>query len=444
MQPSQKYKALIQERADLVKKAEGILAKDAPTPEEIAEAQAITTGANDKPGKLAAIDALLAQHAVLQEAERTAPAASTASSEVTPRVERDPKRGFRSIGEFARTVMRACPHEGGRIEVDPRLSLISVADGEGPSRIGAAPSDPMSENGSVGEGYLVPMEFRQEIWKLVFKPEGILEFLQPEPTNSNAVGFTKDETTPWGTAGVQAKWLDAGEQFTRSKQGTKAGTNKLYKLGAFVEAEEELLEDAPRLESRLTVAAAAAITWKAEEALFNGDGVGKPLGFSKSPALVSVAKKAGQAADTIVAENPLAMYARALNPELSKWFTTKAAITQFGVMTIGNQPIWTPPVSGMKEAPGGFLLGLPVGYSRHCEVLGDKGDIYLVDPTGYLLNIKTGGIRFASSIHLWFDFATTCFRWMFRIGGTPILSAAVTPAKGSDTESHFITLDARA
>ena len=60
-----------------------------------------------------------------------------------------------------------------------------------------------------------------------------------------------------------------------------------------------------------------------------------------------------------------------------------------------------------------------------------------------VINIKTGGVKFAASIHLFFDFAVNAYRWMFRIGGQPILSAPVSPAKGSDTESHFVTLATR-
>ena len=36
------------------------------------------------------------------------------------------------------------------------------------------------------------------------------------------------------------------------------------------------------------------------------------------------------------------------------------------------------------------------------------------------------------------------FRWIFRVGGQPVLSAPVSPAKGSATKSHFVVLDDRA
>lgn len=175
-----------------------------------------------------------------------------------------------------------------------------------------------------------------------------------------------------------------------------------------------------------------------------GDGVGKPLGWmSSSGPLVTQAIEGGQATATIVTKNISKMYSRCLNPQFAAWIASKETLPQIMELAIGNQPIWTPPVSGFAQSPGGFLLGRPVKFSRHCQVLGTVGDIQLVDPTGYLLNIKTGGIKFDSSIHLYFDYAVNAYRWMFRIGGQPILSAAMSPAKGSNTESHFVTLAAR-
>jgi HK97 family phage major capsid protein len=436
-----RFKQLQVRRAALVQEAKNLLAKENPSAEETERATAILKAES---GEIAVIDAQLTEFAALFEAERTAPAAAvrqpaSGGTPEDPEV-KDPKRGFRDMAEFALAVRKAGPgpaHPG----VDPRL--LNLADRQ-PHNVGAAPTGFMEEGGAVGEGYLVPPEMRSEIWKLIFGAEGILEFLQPEPTGSNQVKFTKDETTPWGATGVQAVWVDAGEQLTKSTHAHKQGMNQLFRLAAYVLVTDELEEDAPNLSSKLTVGAAGAINWKAEEACMWGDGVGKPLGWMGSGALVTQTKEGSQVAATIVTKNISKMFSRCLNPTLAKWFCSKDTLPQIMELTIGNQPVWTPPNSGFANAPGGFLLGRPIAFSRHCQVLGTKGDIQIVDPTGYLLNVKTGGIKFASSIHLFFDYAVNAYRWMFRIGGTPILSAAVSPAKGSNTESHFVTLETRA
>jgi HK97 family phage major capsid protein len=138
------------------------------------------------------------------------------------------------------------------------------------------------------------------------------------------------------------------------------------------------------------------------------------------------------------------MYARVLNPSQAIWFINQDAFPQLMTMTLGNQPIWTPPQSGLQNAPGGLLFGRPVRFSEHCATVGDQGDIQLVSPKGYYAVSKRNAPQFASSIHLYFDYNIQAFRWTFRLGGQPHLSAAVSPAKGATTRSHFVTLDARA
>lgn len=343
----------------------------------------------------------------------------------------DPKGGFGSIGEFARAVYRAVVAG----EHDPRLSLQAAF----PSTVGR-------ETGS-DDGYMVPAEYRQQIWEAVFDEEGLLSMIAPEPTTSNAVSILTDETTPWGSSGVQAYW--AGEVTDMSSFATKLATKaeliKVHKLFAFSVASDDLVEDAPRLTDRLTRKAGMAIRWKAEEAIVNGDGAGKPLGWFKSSALVSVAKETSQAAATIVAANVTKMLSRLLTPGIRDafWLINPDAFPQLPLMTVGQQPVYIPPTTGLTAAPGGFLLGRPVRFSDHCETLGTKGDIQLVSPSGYYAVNKTGGLTFDASMHLYFDRGAQAFRWTFRLGGQPLLSAPVSPARGSATRSYFVSLDTR-
>ncbi|MGK3946755.1 hypothetical protein ABK046_51380, partial [Streptomyces caeruleatus] len=75
---------------------------------------------------------------------------------------------------------------------------------------------------------------------------------------------------------------------------------------------------------------------------------------------VEVAKESGQAADTVVAANIANMYARQLHPSRGVWLIQPQVMPQIMLMTIGNQPIWTPPTAGMTQAPMGMLMGRPI------------------------------------------------------------------------------------
>ena len=437
----QQYKALQQERADLIKEAAAIAAKGASRTEaETARFEEIEARIGGDGG----IDEALADIDKVREWERTqAPASGASDDGRTIQIgdrplrtnEPDPRKtnGFANLAEFARTVV-AASRPGG--QADARLF--------GPPMPGAAPTNYHQESGTA-EGYMVPAQFREEIWSLVFNGQDVLNMVSPEPTESNAVELLADESTPWGSTGVQANWRSEAGQMTASKLTTERRLVRLHELYAFVLATDELLQDAPRLNARLTVKAADAIRWKASDAIVNGTGAGQPLGWFTSAAKVSVAKESGQAAATIVAANIAKMYSRLLPMNVGRafWLANSDTIPQLMTMTIGDQPIWTPP-NNFVNAPGGILLGRPVMLSEHAQTLGTQGDIHLVDPGGYYATNKGGGIDFASSIHLYFDYGVQAFRWTFRFGGQPFLEAAVSPANGSNTKSHFVVLATRA
>lgn len=350
--------------------------------------------------------------------------------EVITAAEQDPMRGFRSAADFGKAVHQASLPGG---EFDKRLNILG------------APTNYHSEGGSA-DGYMVPPQMRDQIFELISAEENLWSTVNPEPTEANHVQMSKDESTPWGSTGIQAYWGAEAGQFTKSRLATDGALVKLHKLYAYVLASDELLQDAARLNARLTSGAARAISWKRDQAIVEGDGVGKPLGWMQSGAKVSVAKESGQAAATIVAANVLKMFSRLLQygSQGAYWLINSNTLPQLATMTIGDHPIWTPPLSGLNAAPGGVLLGLPIRYSEHCETLGTAGDIQLIAPRGYYAIEKQGGIDFKSSIHLYFDYDVEAFRWTFRAGGQPFMSAAVSPGKGSATKSHFIVLDTRA
>jgi HK97 family phage major capsid protein len=351
-----------------------------------------------------------------------------------PRILDDPKWGFRDMADFALAVARA--NRPGAREIDPRLTAIYQAQ----------PTNFHRETGS-DEGYMVPPEIRERIWEVVTEEPDLVTMVDSEPTSSNAVQILKDETTPWGSAGVQAKWRAEGTKMDPSRLETKAVQVRLNELYAFVLATDELLEDAPRLSDRLTRKAGGAIRWAASDAIAFGDGVGKPLGYMNSPALVTVSKESGQAAATVVKENIAKMFARMLPSSVrrSVWLANTDVFPQLSLLNTGTggQLIWTPPTTGLAGAPGGFLYGRPIIFTEHAQTLGTVGDLQFVDPQGYYLTTKRGGIDFASSIHLYFDYGIQAFRWTFRLAGQPYLSAPVSPARGAATKSHFVVLETR-
>lgn len=345
--------------------------------------------------------------------------------------------GFKHLGDFAQHVLRAYTS---RVP-DPRL--LAAATTYGNEGIGA------------DGGYAVPPEFRTAINNLVTGEDTLFSRTDSAPTDSNTVVVPTDETTPWGTSGVQVYTRGEAQVMTQSKPALKDHTTKLNEIYAFVPVTDELLQDAPLLGNYLTNKAGDAINFKLNDYIINGTGIGQPLGIMSSPALVTQAAVVSQTTLTIHATNVLAMWARMPATVRSRaiWLINQDAEPQImslgmpvysptSATPVGGMPIYMPP-GGISGAPYGTLLGRPVISTECCAAVGSLGDIIFAFMGGYFMPFKSGGVRSDVSMHLYFDQGLTCFRWTFRIGGQPWLSAPIARKNGTNTLSHFVTLAAR-
>lgn len=351
--------------------------------------------------------------------------------------------GFKDLAEFASTV-RTASAQGGI--VDDRLRAL-MPDQQRP---GAAPANFHTGGGGDGEGFNVPPQYRDEIFEVMEGVDELSSMLDEEATSRRRVDMLANEETPWGASGVQANWRSEGSQMSPSKLDDQSRSVTLHEIYAFVLATGELLDDAPRMAGRLTRKAGQALAWKRNQATIYGTGAGQPLGWMTSSALITVAKEAGQSADTIDDQNVLKMVSRlAVVPgDRPIWLTNRNTIPQLATMTIGDQPVWLPANGLAGDAFGGFLLGYPVMFTEHAKTLGDLGDLQLVSPKGYYALRRDTGPTMATSIHLYFDYNVEAFRWMTRFGGQPHLSAPIDAPTGgggsANSKSHFVTLAERA
>lgn len=345
--------------------------------------------------------------------------------------------GFRHLGEFAACARAAAMNnEGARNRL---MAVIGMNEGIG-------------EDG----GFLVPTEFRDAIMKLVEGENSLLSMCDTSTTARNSVTQNVDKTTPWGTAGINVYWEGEGQSTTASGAKFEQNTLRLNKLFARVDVTDELLDDAPQLDSYLRVKAPEVMTSVLNLAVVQGNGVGKPLGFMNSGALVTIAAETSQPADTIMHRNLVNMMGRMYSGSWprSTWLMHQDVWAKLPLMsfrdvgaypsTVGDTayPIYVPP-GGLSASPYGTLLGRPIMVLEAMETIGDLGDIALVDLSQYRVVTKTGGARVDTSIHLKFDTDETVFRFIFRIAGAPWWSSTISPRDGSNTRSPFVTLASR-
>jgi HK97 family phage major capsid protein len=349
-------------------------------------------------------------------------------------------RIYASLGEQLLDVRAMALRPGGEAAV--RLAKVqAVATGAGES----VPSD---------GGFLVEKTLMAPLTAGVFDV-GLLAkrcFLLPVGGNANGLKIPAVSETSRANGsrfgGVQSYWAAEAAAVTATKPKYRLLELNLHKLFALTYATDELMGDVPALGQILTTAFQDEMSFKVDDAIVNGTGVGQPLGILNSGALVTVNKETGQRAATLLFENIIKMFGRML-PRSRKnacWLINQSVEQQLYQMSLsvgtGGVPVYLP-ASGAAGQPNATLFGLPVIVCEQCQALGTVGDIILADLSSYLLADK-GGVQSAASIHVAFVTDETAFRWTYRLDGTPLLAAPITPFKGSDTLSSLIALQTRA
>ena len=350
------------------------------------------------------------------------------------------RHGFDHVGQFATAVRNAMdPSQGG--QRDNRLDMFSAVSGMGQT-VGA------------DGGFSVPPSFSTIIWDGVGQgADNLLGRTDNYTVEGESLTFLANPETSRASTlygGALAYWIAEADQITASKPTLRQVKIEPQQLAALTYVTEKLLRNSQvALGQYITRAATAAINFKVGDAIINGTGGGQPLGIMNSGSLVTVAKETSQRADSIVTANLSKMWSmlhpngRAnaiwlvnpdVEPELDNLFLQVANVA--GTENVGglNPHIYNPATGAIK--------GRPVVPCEYCATIGDLGDIVLAEMKGYVSGTR-GGIESAVSMHLRFDYAESCFRWIFECDGKPWLLSALTPANSTNTLSTFVTLAAR-
>lgn len=158
---------------------------------------------------------------------------------------------------------------------------------------------------------------------------------------------------------------------------------------------------------------------------------------------VSVAKEAGQAADTVVSQNVIKMAARCWGFDNAIWLANHDTRPQLYTLsiTVGTAGVLLYQPSRGEGFPD-MLLGRPVFYTEYASKVGDQGDLILGNFSQYLEGLYQP-LQSAESVHVRFSNHERALKFWLRNAGAPWWRAPLTPAKSTATLSPFVVLDAR-
>jgi len=341
--------------------------------------------------------------------------------------------GFRSFGEFLRAVKdaRLAGRWDKRLEGLGERKDLSTFQGE--------------STGADG-GFVVPAQFEAMVrMRMDEAAPWLASTTQYQATrNSVAVpGIADEDKSSDEIAGFKLTRTGEGSTIAPDKVQFTLKEMRLRKAAGLCQVSNELLTDeavgVDALMSRVFGRAAAML--RADD-FVRGNGSGEPLGILNSSGTYSVAKESGQTADTVVFENVYKMFAR-LAPESQSrafWLMHLSVLPQL-VQFVGGSgtdlgPNW---MINAAERPNS-LLGLPIRFHESASLLGDLGDVMLVDPSWYLYVSQP--LRIDVSEHRYFEEDAVAYRVVLRDDGQPFYNSTWQDTQGYEI-APFVTLAER-
>jgi len=348
---------------------------------------------------------------------------------------------FSSLSEQMKAIYNSARNPG---KTDDRLVEINAAAQGG--------NESVPEEG----GFLVLPEFATELIQRTYDVGLISSRCKRMPmTTSRLIMHAVDEDSRvdgsrWG--GILAYWLAEAGTYTPTKPKFREMQFVANKLIALCYATEEQLADGPAWATYVNEAVPSELSFKFDDAVYQGPGAGIPLGFMKSGALITIAAEGGQTTKTVVTNNILKMYAQVWGRSRKNmvWFINQDIEPQLYTLALANPtgavlfqgPIYTPPGVNGNNGEYGLLLGKPVIPVEQAATLGTTGDIVAADLSQYILAQRSEA-RADTSIHVAFLTGEQAFRFMIRADGQPMWKKPLTPYKGAATKSPFVALASR-
>ena len=295
--------------------------------------------------------------------------------------------------------------------------------------------------GSQG-GFLVPETVAAGVFERMYNTGQLLSLVQRDPVSGNSMLINAvDETSRADGSrdgGITTYWVEEAGTITSSKPKFRQISLKLKKAVALAYATDELLEDSQFMASFLGRKVPEALRFSTEDAIYNGDGVGKPLGIMNSSARVDATRVN---ASTVIYNDIVNMWSRRwAGANDYVWLCNQDVMPQLDLL-IHNGTGSIPPRFVDYDAQGIMRMkGRPVLEVEYAQTLGTNGDIVLFSPSSYQLIDKASGVQSAASIHVAFTTAEQAFRFIYRVDGAPLWNSALTPKNGSNTQSPMVGL----
>jgi HK97 family phage major capsid protein len=335
---------------------------------------------------------------------------------------------------------------------DQLLAIRNASRGQFDERLQKLQNESRATGGNIGVGsdggFAIQTDFGGMMMESAAKSGEILSRVDTYNVTDGSDSYkwvdideTDVSTTVYG--GVQVYRRAEAQTVTATKPKLLEKELKLESLMGIAYATWELERHTKFTSSLYAKAFEKAIARKLEGEIVAGLGGGEALGFLNGGDLVSIDKETGQTAGTVVYDNIVKMYNRAIDKQNSVWLLNPDVQEQLDFLSfpvgVGGVPIYLPASSVGTLAN---LKGRPIVESDQCSALGTVGDINFANLSEYMMIMK-GGVQQDYSMHVNFLTAENAFRFIFLANGMPKKSSTFTNKNSSNARSNFVTTATR-
>ncbi len=306
----------------------------------------------------------------------------------------------------------------------------------------------LGENtGSTG-GFMVPVEFRPELLRLIIEDQVVRPRATVVPMATDQLWWPKIVDTSH-VSGIHGgmKGTPTAEAGTLGTGDPVFGQLRLIptKYTNYIPISNELLMDSPiSIAPLIGMLGREAVGFSEDyDALF-GAGPNTLLGVMKSGSLQSVVRtSSGQ----ILWDDIRNMYGTMFPSSYKRavWVCSPSALMQIMNMSIavgtGGNGVFIANIPGQTAADNVpmRILGQPLIVSEKMSAVGTVGDLIFADFSYYIIGDRMD-LTIDASEHYLFGTDQTAFRLAERLAGAPWIDSALTAKNGSDILTAFVAL----
>jgi hypothetical protein len=271
----------------------------------------------------------------------------------------------------------------------------------------------------------------------------VMALFNPVSTARKELGFYINEDT-YNVDGLVTQRIQEGQSLTEQRFSVKYRRFRLNKVGVFAKITEEDLQNVPLLQTRYANRAPATIEVQKVIDIISGSGIGEPVGITDDSNTSKIVVPRSGGASTITYPDLGAMEKQYFRQNgVGVYLCNQSSLGQLTELADTNgRLLWKPSLDqGVTNSIiHGTLNNRPLIVSEDCPALANEGALTLFNPAGYIFANHVSGIRFAESMHFFFDSDAMAMRWLSQYGGSPAFENAYEPRKGGEDLSHFVLL----